>query len=186
MHRTEILNRLARHSPANPIEAEHLRRITQFVQANADCFERSLAPGHITGSAWIVDRERTQALLLHHVKLDRWLQPGGHADGDPDVHAVALREAREETGLRSIHPLGDAIFDVDVHEFPARADVAAHFHYDIRFLFEADRLSLVTANHESKAVAWVPLHAMLRWDKESLARMARKVTQRHPERFVAG
>ncbi|HOE97928.1 MAG TPA: NUDIX hydrolase [Candidatus Sumerlaeota bacterium] len=186
MHRAPLLTRLRRHVPSDAVEAEHLQRMIEFVERENECFERSLARGHLTGSAFIIDEGRTHALLLHHAKLERWLQPGGHADGEQDLHAVALREAREETGLASIQPLGEAIFDVDVHAIPARAGTPAHWHYDVRYLFEADQSAPLRGNRESKGLAWRELGVIGMSGEESLARMARKVLARFGERFVAG
>ncbi|MDZ7646212.1 MAG: NUDIX hydrolase [Cytophagales bacterium] len=93
-------------------------------------------PGHITGSAWIVDPSNTQALLVHHAKLNKWVQPGGHADGDENILQVALREAEEETGLKNFKVLSDPPFDVDIHLIPERADFPEHFHFDIRYLLK--------------------------------------------------
>lgn len=132
-----------------------LKEIITFVEQHPDCFERTLLIGHITGSAWIVSPDRQQAVLIHHRKLDRWLQPGGHADGDPDVAAVALREAREETGLTSLRLVSPSIYDVDVHLIPARGEVPAHYHYDIRFLLEADPLESFQQTSETKNIKWV-------------------------------
>ncbi len=148
MHRQPLLQLLYQHQPTDPLEQAMTQATIAFVAQHPDCFDRSLLIGHITGSAWIVSPDRQQTLLIHHRKLDRWLQPGGHADGDPDVAAVALREAQEETGLTSlrlVNPVGAthpeqevAIFDVDIHPIPARADVPEHLHYDIRFLLDSE------------------------------------------------
>ena len=120
-------------------------------------FQRELASGHVTASAWIVDPQRTHAVLLHHRKLDRWLQLGGHVDGDPDVRRAALREAREESGLRSLRLIADDIYDIDVHRIPARGSESEHDHYDIRFALEADPREPLRGNEESHAVSWIPL-----------------------------
>ena len=85
MHREWLLNKLRVHTPRDAHEAAMAEALRQFVVNHANCFERSLRIGHITGSAWIVDRGRTHALLTHHRKLNKWLQLGGHADGDPDI-----------------------------------------------------------------------------------------------------
>ena len=136
--------------------------------------------GHVTGSAWIVSPDRSQILLIHHRKLDRWLQPGGHADGDPDVAAVALREAQEETGLTSLKLIASteckpAIFDVDVHQIPARNQVPEHLHYDIRFLLEADPDEPFGFSDEIKAIQWFSLkNAYNLTDSESILRLIRK------------
>ena len=95
-------------------------RISLFVEANTDCFSRELAIGHITGSAWILDSTGTRALLTHHKKLNIWVQPGGHADGDPDVEQVAYREAIEESALIGLEFVDQELFDIDIHQIPAR------------------------------------------------------------------
>jgi 8-oxo-dGTP pyrophosphatase MutT (NUDIX family) len=168
---------LARHQPFDEHEARMQQRVVAFVEANDDCFERTLAIGHVTGSAWIVDCARAQVLLTHHAKLNKWLQPGGHADGDPDILRVALREAREETGLRSLRAISEEIFDVDAHEIPARTTEPAHVHYDIRFLLEADCGEPLTISTESHELAWVPLHQVdqLNTDQSVLRMVARTI-----------
>ena len=150
-------------------------RLRQFVEAHADCFERSLTVGHVTGSAWILDRERAFALLTHHRKLDKWLQPGGHADGDPDILRVAMWEAREESGLDEIRSVSEEIFDVDIHAIPARGREAAHLHYDVRFVLEADRNAPLEVSEESRSLAWVPLDRIAQLNpEESITRMVAK------------
>lgn len=158
--RLPLLMALERHVCFDGHEEAMRQRILTFVRAHPDCFERSLLAGHVTGSAWIINPERTMTLLTHHAKLDKWLQPGGHADGDPDVLAVARREMEEESGLRGEVLLGGAIFDVDAHDIPARGETPAHVHYDVRFAFEADPQMPLRVSDESHALAWVPLDAV--------------------------
>jgi 8-oxo-dGTP pyrophosphatase MutT (NUDIX family) len=173
--RFDLLADLRRYAPSDAREAAMVARLRAFVVAHPECFERSLAIGHVTGSAWVIDRAGEAALLTHHRKLGKWLQLGGHADGDPDVRAVALREAREESGLTAIEPASGAIYDVDVHDIPARGDEPAHVHYDVRFAFVADRGDVPVASAESFAVAWVPLAELERYAiDESVRRLARK------------
>ena len=114
-----------------------------------------------------------RVLLVHHAKLGRWLQPGGHSDGDPDTLAVALRGTREESGL-DVRALDDAIFDIDVHRIPARGREPAHLHFEVRFLVQAehDRFRI---SDESHALAWVPATGLgALTDEESVLRIARK------------
>ncbi len=177
MHRTPVLALLRAHwaVASVPHEQAMTARTLAFVEAHADCLLRSCVPGHLTGSAWIVDRTRSQVLLTHHRKLDKWLQLGGHADGDPDLAAVALREAQEESGLRSVALVSPAIFDLDVHEIPARKADPSHLHYDLRFLLEADADEPLVISAESKDLAWVELARLADYSAEaSLMRMARK------------
>jgi 8-oxo-dGTP pyrophosphatase MutT (NUDIX family) len=170
-----LLRSLASYRPFDEHESRMLEILRRFVVEHADCFERSLSLGHITGSAWIVDLQREQVLLTHHHRLDKWLQLGGHADGDPDILRVALREAREESGVEALRSVSKAIFDVDVHEIPARGAEPAHYHYDVRFLLEADRNLPLCITSESKALAWVRLSEVDRLTKErSVLRMVAK------------
>ncbi len=176
MQRNLLLNKLQRHVSSDAHEEEMRQRIITFVKAHENCFERSLLIGHITGSAFIINKEKSKTLLTHHHKLEKWLQLGGHSDGDPDTVNVALREAEEESGLKKIIPLSQEIFDVDVHEIPARKDEPTHFHYDIRFLFETDDSEPLVISSESKDLGWVPLNRIEEYTKEeSVLRMVRKI-----------
>ncbi|MGF6709259.1 8-oxo-dGTP pyrophosphatase MutT (NUDIX family) [Luteibacter sp. W1I16] len=138
-------------------------------------FHRETRSGHFTGSAWLVSADGKRVLLMLHRKLGRWLQPGGHADGDADLAAVALREAEEESGLRDLEVL-PRIFDLDRHLIPARGDEPAHWHYDVRYVVVAKGDEAFTVNEESLALAWRPV-ADIAADPssdESLRRMAAK------------
>ena len=173
--RDSLLDELRDYVPADAREAAMRDRLATFVGAHPDAFERASALGHVTASAWIVDPGRTRALLVHHRKLGKWLQPGGHVDGDPDVRAAALREAREECGLASLRFAAPGIYDVDVHPIPARPGEPAHDHYDVRFAFEADPAEPLVVNAESQEVAWIALDALDAYGvDESVLRLARK------------
>ncbi len=172
MHRRPLLDLLAAYDPFRLSDGAARDRIRSFVESFENCFDRSLLVGHVTGSAWILDRTRTRCLLTHHGKLDRWLQLGGHADGDSDVLAVAMREAREESGLTDIRVLAPSIFDCDVHLIPGRGTEPAHHHHDVRFLFEADADEPLVISEESKELAWVRLDEVERLAAdESVLRM---------------
>ena len=146
-----------------------------FVEARADGLSRSCTSGHLTGSSWILSPDRSRTLLTHHRKLDKWLQLGGHADGEADLLAVALREAGEESGLKKLRAISAEIFDLDRHWIPARKREAAHWHYDLRFLIEADPTEALTITSESKDLAWVEVARVTALNPEvSMARMVRK------------
>lgn len=141
-----------------------------------DAYLRTHLPGHITGSAFIVSEDWTKTLLVHHAKLNRWLQPGGHADGDTDVQRVARREANEETGVMRLEPLGTGIYDLDIHPIPARNDFPSHDHYDVRFLFSASEQDPLVVSEESHDVRWVSLNELERYNPEpSLLRLREKL-----------
>lgn len=146
-----------------------------FVAAHEDCLLRSCGPGHLTGSAWILSPDRTRTLLTHHLKLDKWLQLGGHADGDGDLLAVARREAQEESGLGRLRVMSPEIFDLDRHWIPARKTDPGHYHFDLRFIIEADPAEAIAISSESKDLAWVDIQKVNALNpEESMARMVRK------------
>ena len=175
MHRRPLLNKLREYRPYDRHERDMYETLVRFVETESECFQRSLQTGHVTGSAWIVDPGRSRALLTHHHKLDRWLQLGGHADGDNNVLRVALREAHEESGLARVSPVSEDIFDVDVHPIPARDAEPRHLHYDVRFLLEADADAPLVVSSESKDLAWVSLSDIEQITAErSIARMVAK------------
>lgn len=175
-HRWKLLDLLFRHRPTDAERRSH-ERLTAFVERRPDCFERSLLEGHVTGSAWLLDHGKEACLLTHHKKLGRWLQCGGHADGEPDVLQVALREAREESGIVGIVPLSTEIFDVDVHRIPPNGNEPEHFHYDVRFALIAPLGARFVVSDESHDLAWVRQTEIDRFNTdESVRRLAAKWT----------
>lgn len=182
MNRAILLSQLDEHTPENEHEDAMRRRIISFVREHENCAERSLLIGHLTGSAWIVDQDFSHALLTHHRKLDLWVQLGGHVEGEAEMLAASWREAREESGLIEVEPLSERIFDVDIHAIPERPGEPGHFHYDIRFIFQADREAPLTVTSESKDLAWVPIERIVELTgEESVLRMVRKSRERrHP------
>ena len=165
----------ARYASRHQAEHEVISLFSDFVATRADAAERSLRFGHLTGSAWLVDGGGTRVLLTHHRKLDRWLQLGGHADGDVDLARVTLREAEEESGLSGLVAEAE-IFDLDRHEIPARGSEAAHWHYDVRYVVRATAGEAFVVSDESHALAWCDIAALAADETadESLRRMARK------------
>jgi 8-oxo-dGTP pyrophosphatase MutT (NUDIX family) len=181
MHRAPVLALLRCHAgvPLDAHEAAMTLATIRFVEEDTDCLHRTCIPGHLTGSAWLVSPDRSRTLLTHHLKLDKWLQLGGHADGDPDLIAVALREAREESGLSRVYPVSPYIFDLDRHWIPARKTDPGHYHYDLRFLIEADPQEAIVISNESKDLAWVEIERVGALNpEESMARMVRKTQAR--------
>ena len=185
MHREPLLKLLDDYAARFPAEGAVVARIRELVVGHPDCFARTCRPGHITGSAWVLSSDRQRVLLVHHAKLDRWLQPGGHADGENNIAEVALREVQEETGLDQVRI---ALFqdklvplDLDVHLIPARynADGSlkedAHEHHDVRFLVVADGEQPIVLSEESRDLGWfTAAEVRTLTDEESVLRMLRK------------
>ncbi len=185
MHRQPLLTLLDRYTLRYPDETAVAARIRTLATEHPDCFERTCRPGHITGSAWVLSHDRTRCLLVHHAKLDRWLQPGGHADGETEIAEVALREAREETGLTRLALStveGQLVpLDLDVHLIPARRGPDgsliddAHEHHDVRFLVIAEPNQETVLSEESHDLGWFTHDEVLALtDEESVLRMLRK------------
>jgi 8-oxo-dGTP pyrophosphatase MutT (NUDIX family) len=139
-------------------------------------FFRDHLPGHMTGSAFIIDLTGKFVFLTHHAKLNKWFQPGGHADGDENIIAVAMREAREETGLTTLGLVNNSIFDIDIHVIPARKDFPLHDHYDVRILLTASKEENYVITEESNDLAWIPLAEVNRLTNynQSISRMVEK------------
>ena len=142
-------------------------RILAFLDDHPDALHRSCTTGHLTGSAAVIDPSTRRVLLMFHAKVQRWLQPGGHADGDGNLARVALREAEEETGIVGLRVLTPAI-DLDVHVFHnARSPEPDHLHLDVRHLVVAPRGAVARGNEESEALRWLELHEVASLDVDA-------------------
>lgn len=164
-NRNLLLTALKSYQTAFEEEKPFIQEIINFVEANPNCFERTNLKGHVNGSAWLVNPDNTKVLLTHHKKLNKWLQLGGHSDGDPDTWKVALREATEESGIENIAFVTRQIFDIDIHTIPEnlKKNEPEHKHYDVRFLLKAPTEDFVVSE-ESNSLKWV--------DEAGLAKMA--------------
>ncbi len=135
------------------------------------CSRHRFSPGHFTASGFVLPPDRNALLLVWHAKIGAWLQPGGHIEpDDAGPLAAARREVAEETGIAELSSLGEGLFDVDVHAFPARGDDPEHLHFDLRFLFLSPARRLPGGSERAR---WAPLGDVIDMD-ESLARPARK------------
>ena len=156
-----------------PDEQPVVAQFLALLDDPADPFVRERLEGHLTGGAWLVSADGARTLLTHHRKLGRWLQLGGHADGDIDMARVALKEAEEESGLIDLSVDRD-IFDLDRHWIPERKDVPGHWHYDVRHVVRAGGSEVYVISEESLDLAWREIAPMAQDPDESMSRMARK------------
>ncbi len=174
-HRNQLLELLKKYHSDYQEEQLFKKEIIAFVNAHEDCFERSLSIGHVTASCWLINKDGLKALLMHHSKLNRWFQLGGHCDGNPDVLAVSLKEAQEESGIEGIKPVTSEIFDIDIHLIPDNPKEKAHYHYDIRFLLQVASDEEIVQNRESKELRWIGKNREeLPTDNPSVIRMFEK------------
>lgn len=142
-----------------PEDADVVAHFRELLADVENPFRRERLAGHFTASAWLVDRDGARVLLTHHRKLDRWLQLGGHCDGERDLAAAALKEAFEESGLSGL-AVEPSVFDLDRHWIPEHKGVPAHWHYDVRFVVRAGEDEAFTVSDESHDLAWRDIAAL--------------------------
>jgi 8-oxo-dGTP pyrophosphatase MutT (NUDIX family) len=172
----KIISQLQDYVRRFPAESAKAQRFLAFAASGDNWFDRSRLDGHFTASAWIISQDGQRTLLTHHRKLQKWLQLGGHADGNPDLGPEALREAEEESGLTGLMLESDDIYDIDDHAIPARGAEPAHTHWDVRFVVRTTGSEDFVINAESFDLAWVDIASMVGNPhyEESVERMARK------------
>lgn len=155
MHRRNLREKLEKYFPTDPHEIASKTQMLDFLKKFENCFDRSLSIGHFTGSCWLENYDGSKFILTLHKKIGRWLQLGGHADGDSDLARVSLREAHEESGLQHIELVSDDIFDIDIHLIAAYKNIPAHYHFDVRFLMRASNKSEeIKISNESDDLKW--------------------------------
>lgn len=160
MDRITLRNQFATYRTPYEEESDFIADFAELTQ-DPLAFKRDRMDGHFTASAWVVNHGRTHTLLTLHRKLGRWLQLGGHADGNENLMEVAMQEAREESGLTSLQMVDSTIFDIDKHIIPERPHVPQHFHFDVRYLFEADINEHLLMSNESISLAWIAFDSVV-------------------------
>jgi len=176
----QVLNLLNQYVESEPENGYSTELLITFARQYKNCCERTLTVGHFTGSCWLVSKDGERVLLTHHKKLERWLQLGGHADGDSDLAQVALREAEEESGLKDL-TVEPEIFDLERHAIPARGMEPEHYHHDVRFVVHATGSEEYVVSDESHALAWRNISELVDdiEAEESIRRMAKKWLKRN-------
>lgn len=175
---TQLLELLDAHVPEDTDEVRSLAEIRRVMMQLEHPLSRKQTPAHFTASALVLDIEHRHIAMLHHAKLNKWLQPGGHAEPSDGglMHRTALREAKEETGCEvHLYHSTPRLIDVDVHLIPARAEEPAHHHLDLRFLVVAENPRNLTLTAEANAVQWVSFDAAIALAEDTaLKRLLRK------------
>lgn len=170
-----LIESICRYKTRFPQEHLIAERFIKFITTDDNCFDRSNQLGHLTGSAWLVNTTGTHVLLTHHRKLDKWLQLGGHADGNPDLLETSIKEAYEESGLERVQAVTSDIFDLDIHTIPARNDEPEHEHFDVRYALKAGGDETYRISDESHDLRWVEITQIVDYTNEfSMLRMAEK------------
>ena len=176
---------LISYQSVNSVQNAYNQMMLEFLKHHDNAFDRECKIGHFTASALVLSACQSKVLLMDHAKLEKWLQLGGHCDGDRDFLQVALKEAKEESGLSSIQILSHNVFDLDIHMIPRRGNELAHYHYDVRFLLRADENEKLQINRESNGLKWVELDKIHRYNTDqSVTRMCSKVKSISESIFV--
>ena len=167
----KIVEEIKKYRPCNGQEQRDKSVILDFLEKNEDAFFRSNLIAHMTASSWIVNPQRTKTLMVYHNIYDSWSWTGGHADGETDLLSVALREAREETGIAHVRPVSPEIFSLEVltvdgHE-KRGVYVPSHLHMNVTYLLEAEESdTLRICKEENSGVAWFTLEEALKASTE--------------------
>ena len=162
----DIVSAIEAYRPCCEQEQRDKAVIFSFLKTNPDAFLRSNLVAHMTASAWVVNPARDQVLMVYHKIYDSWSWTGGHADGDTDLARVALREVREETGVRSARLVSEEIFSLEVLTVDGHikhgAYVPSHLHMNVTYLIEADEHDpLTVCPEENSGVRWFSLDGAL-------------------------
>ncbi len=157
VNRDDLITELKSYSPIQGEDITCVDRFIYLLQSDRCFYRDHFEPGHITGSALLLNVTGNQILMNHHKSLNMWLNFGGHCDGEEDVLAVAIRETMEESGITAIKPATPDIIDIDIHEIPANAkkDEPEHCHYDIRYIMQMTGEQDAVISDESLALKWM-------------------------------
>lgn len=170
------MDALKQYNPLSEEEKGYKNKMLELYQAKGvKAFSRNNFEAHFTASAWIINSDTNEILLLHHKKLNKWLQPGGHADGETNLEKVARKEANEETGLENLQLVSNEVYDIDIHLIPENTGIPEHYHYDVRFAYFCERNEKTQINHESNDFQWIKLQKVEDLTQEpSILRMVTK------------
>ena len=189
----ELLNQIAAYRPCCEQEETDRRLILQYAEIFDDLFTRQNEMAHFTASAWIVTPDRSHALMAYHNLYDSWAWLGGHADGEEDLLAVALREVREESGVKNVRPASEDIFSLEVLTVDGHMKrgkyVSSHLHLNVTYLLIADDTNVLTVKpDENSGVKWFTPEGAVeasseKWFREHIyQKLNEKMQQFHAEK----
>lgn len=158
----DIIEQLKNYEPYNEQEKHDKAGILQYLEREKDVFSRNNKMAHMTASAWVVNKDRTKVVMIYHNIYDSWSWMGGHADGEEDLFAVAIKEVKEESGLNNIIPISTDIFSLEILTVDGHIKrgeyVSSHLHLNVTYLFEADEKEILTIKaDENSGVEWFGL-----------------------------
>ena len=182
----KLRKQILEYTPCNEQEERDKKVFLNWLESGKDILTRENEAAHLTASAWVISPDRKHVLMAYHNLYNSWAWLGGHADGDSDLLAVALREAREETGIQAVRPVSREIYSLEILPVNAHVKrgsrVSAHLHLNATFLLEADDAQPLRAKpDENRSVAWLPLEeAADNRDEPFMAVIYKKLNARLP------
>lgn len=165
--RKKLIQDIEEFIPYNEQEEKDKTFLLRVLHEQEDVFCRSNQEGHMSSSCWIVNQDRTKVLLCFHKIYQSWTWLGGHADGEEDLLAVALREAKEESSLIEVMPVSSKIYSLEVltvdgHEKRGEY-ISSHLHLNVTYLLQADENALIKGKDDENAgVKWFPVNDVLK------------------------
>jgi len=165
------INSIKNYKPYNEQEKKDKEIILNCINIFDDVLTRNNEIAHITSSAFVVNKNRDKVLMVHHNIYNSWSWTGGHADGETDLLAVAIREVKEETGVKNVYPVTPDIFSIDILTVVGHIKkgnyVAPHLHLSIAYLLEANEdEALIVKEDENSGVKWVPIDEVNEYSSE--------------------
>ena len=161
--------------PYNEQEEVDKKIILDYINNFDDTLTRQNKYGHFTSSAFVLNKERTKILMVYHKIYNSWAWPGGHSDGDSNLLNVAMKEAKEETGIKNVIPIFKNIYSIEIisvngHE-KSEKYISSHVHLNVTYLLEADENEKIHIKEdENSGVKWVPIDNVLDLTSETWVR----------------
>ena len=167
-----LIKRIEKYEPVNEQERVDKKAILNFMKNHTDYLDRDNLIGHMTCSIWTVNKERTKTLMVYHNIYDSWSWIGGHADGMENLFEVALKELKEETGLKTVRFVPEDVLSLETLSVNGHMRkgvwVPSHLHFNLTFLAEADETEeLIVKADENSAVRWWTFEESLKVSTES-------------------
>lgn len=171
-----LLETILHYSPCCEQEREDRRMMLFYLAEHPNILLRSDETAHFTASGWVVNPDRSKVLMLHHNIYQSWSWPGGHADGEADLLSVALQEVRQETGLKDVRPVSQALYSLEIltvnAHFRRGKYIVPHLHLNLTYLLEADDAQPLHAKtDENSAVQWFPIEEAVSASSEANMRI---------------
>ena len=161
-NRQQLLDEIAAYHPFNEQEERDKNLIFQWIEQHEDAFSRENTVAHVTASAWMVNKDRSKVLMVYHNIYNSWSWLGGHADGETDLLKVALKEAREESGIYHVKPVSEKIYSLEVLTVDGHVKrgeyVSSHLHLNVTYLLQAEETDVLHIKEdENSNVGWFSL-----------------------------